>query len=117
MDKVLDTDKVSQFFKKTFYKLSAKAIKNYQDLEKIADKVATVKTKYGARVFNKVYRTGRIPQQIFHSTVWRDQKITAQHLQTVKRAHDTIKKKKIPLFWRIFSQLVIFVLAVFFLIS
>lgn len=98
---VLKPDDVSAFFKKYFESIKTKPLASFKQLEKLCDRVATGKTKYGARVFNKVYQTARRPQEAFHSTVWRDRQITSNHLEVVQATDLALKNKKIPLytFW------------------
>ncbi|MFC1710969.1 hypothetical protein ACFLZ1_00085 [Patescibacteria group bacterium] len=98
MTKLLSLNEISQFFEKYFNSLKAKPLKNLKELENLADKIATNKTKYGARVFNKVYQTARRVQETFHSTPWRDKQITADHLKVVKATSQALKSKKIPLY-------------------
>ena len=100
-NKFLTPEEISQFFKKYFESLKPKPLKNFKQLQALADKIATGKTKYGARVFNQVYQTARRPQQSFQTTIWRDKEITHNHLQTVKLADKALADKNISLytFW------------------
>lgn len=100
-NKKVGVNKVSSFFKKYFSSIQAKPLKNKLQLEKLCDKLISGRTKYGARVFNNVYQTARCPQQTFHSTIWRDNKINLEHLETVKKTTSILKEKKIPFytFW------------------
>ena len=100
-NKFLSPDKVSLFFKKYFHSVKAKPLLNLGQLEKLCDKVSTGKTKYGARVFNKVYQTARRPQETFHSTIWRDKDISTNHLKIVEKTKLVLKNKNIALytFW------------------
>lgn len=97
-DKKPTADEISLFFKKTFRQIKTTRIKNFKQLEKLADKIATGKTIHGARVFNKVYQTARLAQQIIQTTCWRDRQIEKKHLKTVEKAVKTLSRKKISLY-------------------
>jgi hypothetical protein len=102
--KPLSLDEVSSFFAKfvsclnSSKKIKLISLKDFNHLNKLADQVASGKTKYGARVFNKVYQTARRPQQTFHTTPWRDKQITKSHLKVVEKVLEKLKKTKTPLF-------------------
>lgn len=98
---ILPLEKVNLFFQKYFKSLKAEIITSFDRLDKFAEELCSSKTIYGAKVFNKVYQTSRLPQQSFDSTYWRDKQITRQHLEICQKAKEMLLKKKIPLysFW------------------
>ena len=95
---MLTTDEISLIFKKSCQKIKTQSIKNFKQLEVLADKVSTGRTSRGARLFNKVFQTARVPQQTFHSTPWRDKQINEKHLKVLNRVIKALNKNKLPLY-------------------
>lgn len=95
---MLTPDEISLLFKKSWSQLKTQPIKNSKQLEKLADKVSTGRTTHGARLFNKVFQTARLPQQTFHSTPWRDKQINEKHLEIFNRVIKALNKRKVPLY-------------------
>ncbi len=100
-DKPLALKKITGFMEDFFSSLKTKQIRNWDHLSRLSDQVATGKTRYGAKVFNKVYQNSRRPQQSFHTTPWRDKQISAQHLKVVTAVKQKLQQTKLALytFW------------------